>query len=80
MAQFSRDRPCPSRRTWLRAVIFVFGACMANAALLQDYPSRPIPIIVSFPAGGTPGQFADFMHAELVKWGGIVRESGTRVE
>jgi tripartite-type tricarboxylate transporter receptor subunit TctC len=26
---------------------------MANAALSQDYPSRPIRIIVPFPAGGT---------------------------
>jgi tripartite-type tricarboxylate transporter receptor subunit TctC len=32
------------------------------------------------PAGGTPGQFADFMRAELVKWDKIVRESGARVE
>jgi len=32
------------------------------------------------PAGGTPGQFAEFMRAELVKWGKIVRESGARVE
>ncbi len=53
MAEFSRDLPYPSRRTWLRAVIFVFGACVACAALSQDYPSRPIRIIVPFPAGGT---------------------------
>jgi len=32
------------------------------------------------PAGGTPGQFAEFMRTELVKWGKIVRESGARVE
>jgi len=32
------------------------------------------------PAGGTPGQFAEFMRTELVKWGRIVRESGARVE
>ena len=31
-------------------------------------------------AGGTPGQFAEFMRTELVKWGKIVRESGARVE
>lgn len=53
MAEFSRDRPCLSRRTWLRAVTFVFGAFVASAALSQDYPSRPIRIIVPFPAGGT---------------------------
>jgi tripartite-type tricarboxylate transporter receptor subunit TctC len=32
------------------------------------------------PAGGTPGQFAEFMRTELVKWGKIVRESGARVD
>jgi tripartite-type tricarboxylate transporter receptor subunit TctC len=34
-------------------VIFVFSACVASTALSQDYPSRPIRIIVPFPAGGT---------------------------
>jgi len=53
---------------------------VASAALPQDYPSRPIRMIVPFPAGGTPGQFAEFMRTELVKWGKIVRESGARVE
>ena len=61
-------------------MIFVFGACAASTALPQDYPSRPLRIIVPFPAGGTPGEFADFMRAELVKWGKIVKESGVRVE
>jgi tripartite-type tricarboxylate transporter receptor subunit TctC len=53
VAEFSRNLPYPLRRTWLRAVIFVFGACVASTALSQDYPSRPIRIIVPFPAGGT---------------------------
>ena len=53
MAEFCRDPPYPSRRTWLSAVLFVFGACVASTALSQDYPSRPIRIIVPFPAGGT---------------------------
>src|SRR6266850_782459 len=53
MAEFFRDLAGPSRRTWLRALIFVFGACAASATLPQDYPSRPIRIIVPFPAGGT---------------------------
>jgi tripartite-type tricarboxylate transporter receptor subunit TctC len=43
---------------------------VASAALPQDYPSRPIRIIVPFPAGGTPAQFAEFMRTELVKWAG----------
>ena len=32
------------------------------------------------PAGGTPGQFAEFMRTELVKWGKIVKESGARID
>jgi len=53
MAEFFRDLAGPSRRTWLHALIFVFGACAASATLPQDYPSRPIRIIVPFPGGGT---------------------------
>jgi tripartite-type tricarboxylate transporter receptor subunit TctC len=53
VAEFRRDPPHPSRRTWLRAVLVVIGASLANVVLAQDYPSRPIRIIVPFPAGGT---------------------------
>ncbi len=58
----------------------MFDTGVVNAALSQDCPSRSIRIIVPFPASGTPGQFADFIQAELVKRGTIDRKSGARVE
>ena len=44
--------PSPQRGRLL-AALFVLGACVASAALPQNYPSRPIRMIVPFPAGGT---------------------------
>jgi tripartite-type tricarboxylate transporter receptor subunit TctC len=58
LAEVSLDRPYASPRGRLRALIFVFVACLASAALSQDYPSRPIRIIVPFPAGGTADMLA----------------------
>ena len=53
MAKLPRDLRPISRRSRLLAALFVLGACLASAALPQDYPSRPIRMIVPFPAGGT---------------------------
>jgi len=52
----------------------------ANKALATALIRRRLTDQGIEPAGGTPGQFAEFMRAELVKWGKIVRESGARVE
>jgi tripartite-type tricarboxylate transporter receptor subunit TctC len=52
----------------------------ANKALATAQIRRRLTDQGIEPTGGTPGQFADFMRAELVKWGKIVRESGARVE
>jgi tripartite-type tricarboxylate transporter receptor subunit TctC len=32
------------------------------------------------PAGGTPRQFADFLQAEMVKWGGVAKAAGIQPE
>jgi tripartite-type tricarboxylate transporter receptor subunit TctC len=53
LAQPPRDLHPSSRRSRLLVALFVLGACAASAALPQDYPSRPIRMIVPFPAGGT---------------------------
>ncbi len=52
----------------------------ANRALAAAQIRRRLTDQGIEPAGGAPGQLADFTHAELVKWGKIVRESGARVE
>jgi len=52
----------------------------ANKALATALIRRRLTDQGIEPAGGTPGQFAEFMRTELVKWGRIVRESGARVE
>ena len=52
----------------------------ANKALASEPIRRRLTDQGIEPAGGTPGQFAEFMRTELVKWGKIVRESGARVE
>lgn len=32
------------------------------------------------PVGGTRKEFADYIKAEIAKWGGAVKESGARVD
>lgn len=32
------------------------------------------------PAGGTPQQFADFLNAEIGKWGGVAKAAGIQPE
>jgi tripartite-type tricarboxylate transporter receptor subunit TctC len=32
------------------------------------------------PAGGTPAEFAAFLHAERVKWGTLIRDAGIKVD
>jgi tripartite-type tricarboxylate transporter receptor subunit TctC len=63
------------RVRWVAAAALVLAASLAAApgAQAQDYPSRPVKIIVPFPAGGTadvmPRVFADWLAR---KWGQAV--------
>ena len=70
-------------RRRLSIVLLALGALVSWAPLLvaQDYPARPVKVIVPFPAGGTadvmPRIFADWLSR---KWGqaGRGRESERR--
>lgn len=60
--------------TVLARIAFAFAACMAaGSALAQAFPSRPVRIIVPFPAGGTTDILARQISAELAaRWGQAV--------
>ena len=49
-------------RTWMIALACCFGAV---SALAQDYPSRPVRIIVPFAAGGPADVYARYVGAAL---------------
>ena len=49
-------------RTWLAALAgALFGLLTANPAVAEDFPSRPITMIVPFPAGGATDTLARFL-------------------
>jgi len=49
--------------------------------LLQQPDMRERLAAIGFePMGGTPGQFADYLKTELVKWARVVRETGASAE
>src|SRR3954467_8784227 len=50
---YPSDSGAASRRRLLQAALAACAVCIAPAVLAQaDYPSRPITIVVPFPAGG----------------------------
>jgi tripartite-type tricarboxylate transporter receptor subunit TctC len=54
-------------KTWLKLVSAAAIGLIALSALAQDYPSKPIKIIVPFPAGGTSDVMGRMMAEELGK-------------
>jgi tripartite-type tricarboxylate transporter receptor subunit TctC len=32
------------------------------------------------PVGGTPAEFAEYVRAEVVKWGAVVKQTGAKVD
>jgi tripartite-type tricarboxylate transporter receptor subunit TctC len=45
--------PSPSRRRVVAGILVAFATLAATPAIAQDYPTKPIRIIVGAPAGGT---------------------------
>jgi tripartite-type tricarboxylate transporter receptor subunit TctC len=57
----------PSRRHWLVRTSVLATALAAGTALAQAWPSKPISLIVPFPAGGTTDVLARAVGVELSK-------------
>ncbi|HMN82920.1 MAG TPA: tripartite tricarboxylate transporter substrate binding protein [Burkholderiaceae bacterium] len=53
-----RDRDLAARRRWLLAAAAGLGLAAAPTARAQAWPSRPIRIVVGYPAGGLTDLFA----------------------
>ncbi|MFL6647995.1 MAG: Bug family tripartite tricarboxylate transporter substrate binding protein [Sulfurifustaceae bacterium] len=57
-------------RAMVGGLVVAVLACMGAAAYADDYPSKPIKLIVPFPAGGTTDILARVIGQELTKaWG-----------
>ena len=50
-----------------RLVVFALAAAWLPAAWCQNFPSKPVRVIVTFPPGGTPDIYGRVMSAELQK-------------
>jgi tripartite-type tricarboxylate transporter receptor subunit TctC len=51
-----------------------------NKALGNAEMAKKLAEDGSTPLGGTPQQFADFIKAEIAKWGAVVREAGIKLD
>jgi tripartite-type tricarboxylate transporter receptor subunit TctC len=56
-----------TKKIWLKLVSAAAIGLIALSALAQDYPNKPIKIIVPFPAGGTSDVMGRMMAEELGK-------------
>ena len=61
------SRPCPSRRRWLGACVAAFAAQGPLQAVAQEFPSKPIRLVVPFPAGGGTDAIARALGDGLTK-------------
>lgn len=51
----------------------------ANKALAQPRAREAIAKIAAEPAGGTPGEFGEFLKLQIAHWGRVVKESGIKM-
>jgi len=51
-----------------------------NRALQMPDVREKLEALALEPVGGTPQQFSDYVKAEVVKWGAVVKQTGARVD
>jgi len=70
---------------------FVLLFFLSSAVFAQDYPSRPIRMVVGFPPGGgkspadgtisrSPEEFAALVRADTARYAKIVKDIGLKIE
>jgi tripartite-type tricarboxylate transporter receptor subunit TctC len=65
---------------WLMAMTAILlGLASTVTAAAQDYPTRPVTMIVPFPAGGATDTLARFL-AEQMRAVPIMKASGIKAE
>ena len=51
-----------------------------NAVLRMQEVRERLEALTLEPVGGSPREFADYVRAEVVKWGAVVKQTGAKVD
>ena len=64
----------------MRGAIMVAVLAVAATTSAQDWPQRPVRLILPFAAGGTAEDALRFHRGAYEKWGALVRATGAKAE